>query len=447
MSQFASPASGCHLQMLEVQVGDEVETYNATTFDQPLEFSLQGQRSLTSELGTLLLVISTGSKQMLSLRLNDLLNHPYGTEETIAIDKQAQKVCVRLPNLDHTLRIWFQHSRDFSVSVCILRKAGFTIEEGPCSPLAKTGRRRMNKNVKPKQAIKPVDSSIHAPLAALPEQVRNPWAPRSPPREDALVSSGNIFDEVLDLLNDVAANRNSTTDRPTIESCLRGPGSRENLKNQSPRKDSDDNFPGAKTGPPPARRHHGYFTRSFSAAAGRVGTRLNEPQHSQWARKHGAGKRSAQNASMESPQGKVRTSFEAMPTVDFRNLMPRRRSLPFLVTKHHSHKRIKKKEGADPDCPRTSLHTSTMTAMQTLSAQPICSILEIPMVLMDVSTLDELETRSSFLYRQYEQDITHRRHDAKRAAFYFDWLESIRRRFWLEKLRKVSGLYHEAQAG
>ena len=68
MSRLVSPAIGCHLHLVEVQVGDAVETYNATTFDQPLEFSLQGQRSLGSELGTLLLVISTGSKQMVRCR-------------------------------------------------------------------------------------------------------------------------------------------------------------------------------------------------------------------------------------------------------------------------------------------------------------------------------------------------------------------------------------------
>ncbi|KAG5931611.1 hypothetical protein E4U53_001686 [Claviceps sorghi] len=446
MSRLASPASGCHLHSLEVQVGDKVETYNATTFDQPLEFSLQGQQSATSERGTLLLVISTGSKQMLSLRLNDLLNHPYGTEETITVDKQVQKVCVRLPKLDHTLRLWFQHSRDFLVSVCILRKTGFTIEEGPSSSQAKPGRRRTSKNVKPRRPTNFVDSPNLYPLATPPEQVRNTSAPQSTPSETATMSPGNVFDEVLDRLNEVAANRKITTDQPTMESSLRGPGSHEALGNRATGRDSDEDVPGAKTGPPPARRHHGYFTRS-SVAAGRVGTRMDKEKHSQFVRKHSAGKRSTRNACMESPQDKGRSSLNAIQTVDFRNLMPRRRSLPFLETKHHSHKRTKKNEGTISHFPRTPLHTSKMTEMQTLSAQPISSTSEIPMLLMDVSTLDELETRSSSVYRQYEQDVTHRHEDGKRAAFYFDWLESIRRRFWLERLQKVSGSDYEAWTG
>lgn len=70
MSRLASPAIGCHLNLVEVQVGDQVETYNATTFDQPLEFSLQGQRSLESEPGILLLVISSGSKQMVRCQID-----------------------------------------------------------------------------------------------------------------------------------------------------------------------------------------------------------------------------------------------------------------------------------------------------------------------------------------------------------------------------------------
>lgn len=64
MSRLASPATGCHLRLVEVQVGHQVEKYNATTFEQPLEFSLQGQRPLGAEIGTLLLIISTGSRQM-----------------------------------------------------------------------------------------------------------------------------------------------------------------------------------------------------------------------------------------------------------------------------------------------------------------------------------------------------------------------------------------------
>lgn len=61
------------------------------------------------------------------------------------------------------------------------------------------------------------------------------------------------------------------------------------------------------------------------------------------------------------------------------------------------------------------------------------------MLLMDVTTLDELETRSSSLYKQYEQDISEGRHDEKRGGFYLDSLKNLRTNFWLEKLQKVSG--------
>ncbi|KAG5981445.1 hypothetical protein E4U55_002949 [Claviceps digitariae] len=484
MSQVASPAVGCHLRLVEVQVGDEVETYNATTFDQPLDFSLQGQRSLGSELGTLLLVISTGSKQMLSLRLNDLLNHPYGTEEIIAIDKQAQKVCVRLPNLDHTLRVWFQHSRDFLVSVCILRKTGFTIEERPSSPLVKTSRRRLDKDFKPEPPTKLADppslSTITSP-AARPKRAKESPAPCSTSNAEATAPQRNIFDEVLERLNQTekipetvsrkgssisagpegsagalllnsyhasAPKRKSTTDQPMLDSSLQGHSSHENLDNKPTSEALNKHLPGAAMDPPPPRRHHGYFTRSFSLAAGRPGTSVNKEEHSHSRTRRGVGKRSTQNACIESPQDKARSSFGTNQTVDFRNLMPRRRSLPFLETKHHSHKRTRKKEKGNPGFQRTPIYASNVSEkMQTSCAQPICSTWEILMLLMDASTLDELETRSSPLYKQYEQDIADGHDDEKRAAFYLDSLKILRTSFWLEKLQKVSGSEHEAWAG
>ncbi|KAG6002389.1 hypothetical protein E4U43_001126 [Claviceps pusilla] len=473
MSRLASPAIGCHLNLVEVQVGDQVETYNATTFDQPLEFNLQGQRSLASEPGILLLVISTGSKQMLSLRLNDLLNYPSATEETIAIDKQAQRLCVRLPNLNHTLRVWFRNSRDFLLSVCILRKTGFTIEEGPSSPLAKTF--KLNR---PTKLAGPPSLSTITPLAALPKQARDCPAPCGPLDEDASTPCGNIFDEVLDRLNQAGkhpdaiskkgpnipaepegstgalllnschasgAKRKRTTDQIRIDSSQRDPNSHENSENQATSEVLNSHFHGATTDPPPLRRHHGYFTRSVSLAAGRLSTNVNNEEQVQSVRRRNVGKRSTRNACMRSLQDEAQSIFGTNQITDFRNLMPRRRSLPFLEAKHHSQRKMGKKADERSGSPRTAMYASNKTEMQQgLSAEPLCSNSDILMLLMDVSTLDELETRSSHLYKQYEQDISDGHHNKKRGGFYLDSLENLRTNFWLEKLQKVSGSDREA---
>ncbi|KAG6005095.1 hypothetical protein E4U21_000422 [Claviceps maximensis] len=482
MSRLASPAVGCHLHLVEVQVGDAVETYKATTFDQPLEFSLQGQQSPGSGLGILMLVISTGFKQMLSLRLNDLLKHPYGTEETITVDKQAQKVCIRLPKLDHTLRIWFQHNRDFLVSVCILRKTGFTIEERTSSPPARTDRRRVDKNFKPNRPTKLASLSslsTTTPLIALPGQARDSLVPCSTPDEDATTPHGNIFDEVLDRLNQTgkqlgvvsrrdssisarpdgsaeeilidscqafAAKRQSTKDQVTNKFSLRDPSNHEYLDNQATSEISNNNFQGVAMDPPPRRRHHGYFTRSFSLAAGRLGTNVKKEEHSQPVRKR-IGKSSTPNAYLGDPEEKIRSSFNTEEAADFRNSMPRRRSLPFLETKHLFQARMRKKQSIKLCSAKKPINAAKTTELRALTAQPICSTSEVLMVLMNASTLDELETKSSFLYKQYEQDIANGRDSENRAAFYLYRLKCLRTSFWMKNLQKVCGSEREAWEG
>ncbi|KAG6041265.1 hypothetical protein E4U41_005192 [Claviceps citrina] len=480
MSRLASPAIGCHLRFVEVQVGNKVERHDATTFEQPLEFSLQGQRSLGSEVGTLLLIISTGSRQMLSLRLNDIFNHPCGTEETITVDKQTHKVCVRLPNLDHTLRICFQHGRDFLVSVCILRKTGFTIEETPSSALQST-HTRLNRNSDSDEPTQPVGTPRPSTctMRTGTNQSSISHVRCSNSTEDATTPHGNIFDEVLDRLNQTgkkpdavsskdssmsarpedsndvwplspsrgsAAKRKMIADQRNADSSLQSRSSHGKAESRVTGEVSDQPKQSAAEDAPPPRRHHGYFTRSFSLAARRLGTNLDREERSRCARQRADGKRSTTSKCLRSSTDKVSNSFDSSPTVDFRNLLPHRRSLPFLETKHHARKRLKISDNSASSAPKTPVNASSRTDMQALSGRTVCRIPEILTLLMRVSTLDELEMKSSTLYKQYEQDVADSHEDGERAAFYLDSLEKMRTRFWLDKLLKVSGAEHEAWA-
>ncbi|KAG5962771.1 hypothetical protein E4U56_003223 [Claviceps arundinis] len=545
MSRLASPATGCHLRLVEVQVGHQVEKYNATTFEQPLEFSLQGQRPLGAEIGTLLLIISTGSRQMLSLRLNDILNHPCGTEEPITIDKRLHEICVRLPNLDHTLRVWFQQSRDFLVSVCILRKTGFSIEGSTSSPLAKYGTRPLGTNlmanratsfvhqlslpnITPLQArdmaqtslsnenaitthenffdekakfsveesyassftkpnTRPLDANLKfnwvtsliqqpSPSITTSLKAMDDGAPTSVSNEDSIASHENVFDEVLDRLSQTGRKARAISDwnfstpnqpedfsdMPIIHSCnaiapngTKGPThppleslSYEKLNHRATSDSSKKHVFSEAADAPPFRQSHRYLTRSVSLAPGRLNTVNVNKESSRFGRKRGNRTKSTLTECLGNSQNKVTSSFDSDQIVDFRDLMPHRRSLPFLESKQRAHKskqlRIDEESKSAPT--RTPTNASDKTGLQALSVQSVWQTAEMMTLLMQVSTLDELETKSSALYKQYEQDVADGLENENRAAFYLDSLENIRTRFWLDQLEKVGGSLYERWA-
>ncbi|KAG5975898.1 hypothetical protein E4U58_006890 [Claviceps cyperi] len=546
MSRLASPATGCHLRLVEVQVGHQVENYNATTFQQPLEFSLQGHRPLGVELGTLLLIISTGSNQMLSLRLNDILNHPCGTEEPITIDTRLHEICVRLPNLDHTLRVWFQQSRDFLVSVCILRKTGFSIEESISSKLAKYGIRPLGTNlmanratsfvhqpnlpnITPLQArdvasispsnenaiaahenffdekatfsveesyaspftkpnTRPLDANlkkvnwatslIQQPSPSIITSLKaiNDGVPTSISNEDSITNHGNVFDEVLDRLSQTGRKAHAISDwnfstpnqprdfndMPVFHSCnviapngTKSPThppleslSYEKSNHPATSDSSRKHFFSEAADAPPFKQRHRYLTRSVSLATGRISTVNVDEESSRSGRKRANRTKSTLTECLGNSQNKVTSGYDSDQIVNFRNLMPHRRSLPFLKSKQRAHKskQLRIDEKSKPAPTRTPTSAPDRTGLQTLSVQPVWQAAEMMTLLMQVSVLDELETKSSALYKQYEQDVADGLENENRAAFYLDSLEDIRTRFWLDQLEKVGGSLYERWA-
>lgn len=75
MFRLASPALGCKLRSVEVEVGHAKEIYDPKELNESLELSLEGQRSLGADSGILSLVITAGSRQMVcSCHLRDSLD-------------------------------------------------------------------------------------------------------------------------------------------------------------------------------------------------------------------------------------------------------------------------------------------------------------------------------------------------------------------------------------
>lgn len=363
--------------------------------------------------------------------------------------------------------MWFRHGRDFLVSVCILRKAGFLIEEGLYPG---TGEVQTISSLTPKPT-KTVDLprlSTITPLAALTKQARISNAQCSSSSKDAGTAGGNIFDEVLHRLSEtdkkldpaidessserarpegstdlsllnpynvLAAGREDLMNRPHISSPLRETSIHEHSKDRVSSKAGTNSE--AKPALQPPRRHHGYFTRSFSLAARRPDIDVNGGEPARSSRGHGPNRKPAQTDRPRSPLNKASHSFDSSPTMDFRSLMPHRRSLPFLEAKPRSPKRLKLDASSASFAPNASLDASPGTGL------PVNRITEMNMLLMQSSNLDELETKSSPIYEQYEQDAAKCREDGKRAAFYLALLKNMRIAFWLDKLQKASASEHE----
>lgn len=321
---------------------------------------------------------------------------------------------------------------------------------------------------KPTETVDLPRLSTITPLAALTKQARISNAQCSSSSKDAGTADGNIFDEVLNRLsktdkkldpvidegsserarpegstdlsllnpyNVFAAGREDVMNRPQISSPLRESSIHEHSKDEVNSKAGKNRE--AKPALQPPRRHHGYFTRSFSLAARRLGTDPNGEEPARSSRGRGPNRRAAQTDRPRSPLNKVSSSFDSSPMVDFRSLMPHRRNLPFLEAKPRSPKRLKADASSALVAPNTSLDASPGTGL------PFNRIPEMNFLLMQPSNLDELETKSSPIYEQYEQDAAKYCEDGKRAAFYLDLLRKMRIAFWLDKLQKVSASEHE----
>lgn len=137
-----TPVSGCPLERLETQDGSTTRVFN-NTLAGPLNLTLEGQRTVGSEAGALLLLVHSGSQRIvrmlflygklqliheqLFIRLTDLLDSPRSRSETVSIEKRSQQLFVKLPSQNQSILASFEERKHFSLAVCMLEKSGFSI--------------------------------------------------------------------------------------------------------------------------------------------------------------------------------------------------------------------------------------------------------------------------------------------------------------------------------
>ncbi|KYK55042.1 hypothetical protein DCS_07003 [Drechmeria coniospora] len=111
-----TPVSQCALHQLEVQDGVQAKTYKSSQFSTALTLTIEAQQSENSIRDDLMLLIHSGSRRL----------SPSGT---VCVEKLSQKLEIRVPAQQHEVKVWFVESRDFNLSVCILKKSGFSVQD------------------------------------------------------------------------------------------------------------------------------------------------------------------------------------------------------------------------------------------------------------------------------------------------------------------------------
>ncbi|OAA51730.1 hypothetical protein NOR_00323 [Metarhizium rileyi] len=467
MTRLASPALGCQLRLVEVEIGAATEIYDPGNFNEPLELSLEGQRSLGSDCGVLSLLITTGSRQMLSIRLNDLLSHPGGTEGIIGVDKGQHELCVRLPNRDHVLRVWFVEQRDFLISVCILRKSGFKIDEGGLikHKITATTNTSSNKHQPAKANVGPVSpASTTTPLNVLAAQAKSMCTDSSTSTPTRKPQSHNIFDEVLESLQRLNGDSQSriatqenprlsedlgpddlsylnpykafsakgklTLNRPNVGSPLRNSVDQEQRCQPSSRP-SQATYAAHKPRPRP---NHGYFTRSFSSfnSGTKRHTRFESLPSSPTLQRNASV--SVDRSSMDKAPNSLSGAFHSSSAVDLKQLMPQRRKLPFSEQSRAPNKWQKLARRPTEFDQRRNQTLASVAPDRTRVKELQVDLPETLIILTCLSSLGKLDEETYSVFDQYEKDVASGCDQHQCALFYLERLHIARTNFWYNEL-------------
>lgn len=392
--------------------------------------------------------------------------------------KDEKKLCVKLPNRDHMLQVWFAEHRDFLVSVCILRKAGFDIDEG------KVGRCRNNSALNSSsifkqartKATRATHSSSTSPLATSTPlglaQARCPQPPgaMSPP------PGKNIFDEILESLNKlsetprkphasqddstlknigpedpacVGPNNTFTTEaalnlhKLTVDSVLG------DIPNQYPHSCNETQQLKASNAELSSRTHrprHRYYTRSFtSLSSGTQQTVKPKTRPSPLGLQRNSSV-SVDKSNVTGTFTSVSSSFDSTHLADFRQLMPRRRRLPFYTDTKTETKTLKATSTPARAVQRRNVGAPQIARSRTQNTSTRESHQETTIILTQPTSVDELDGVAKRIFCQYERDIAGGYDAESYAKFYWERLQVARTNFWWDQLMKANSTGHDMLA-
>ncbi|RSM20031.1 hypothetical protein CDV31_001110 [Fusarium ambrosium] len=144
-----TPVSCCPLKRLEIRDGGTVKAFNSCPPHNIFNLTIEGERPIDSETGTLILLIHQGFQQVVckpvllpietdqqvSIRLGDLARNPQAQNDIVSIDKHLNQLCITIPGKGQAVIAQFEEKRDFSVAVCLLQKSDLHVSDYiPSSP-------------------------------------------------------------------------------------------------------------------------------------------------------------------------------------------------------------------------------------------------------------------------------------------------------------------------
>ncbi|RCI10303.1 hypothetical protein L249_8486 [Ophiocordyceps polyrhachis-furcata BCC 54312] len=487
MSRPPTPVSSCPLRRLQVRAGTETSVYEAAQFAGDMVLTLDGQRSLSSGRDCLMLVVHCARRNMLSIRLSDLLLHHHDAADSVGADRSARQLTIRVPSQQHEVRASFEHARDFNLSLCMLSKSGFTIrDETPTSVSLDSSQASVD--------LAPRLSSI-TPLPYGPEP-QKPWTlatlldcasvpPQSPAELMQNVPSSLSSSPVL-----------NTSSRQSMSSSVFNPY---NLftKNQS------GNLYQPRVASPLRNsflpNEQGHEAGSVATTAVRGSENLIRSASSTMIRDHDDPALFSASSSVcsatESATGDWATpgavEEQTLVAQSFRDLMPQRRHLPFAPERkadvspsNDRAKRVRQRNGDDdrlslttgigsfsgtpvesrhgrqggqndvgqirePDGSRQcfansedqgdSTHGGTGLFRETRASLLVprtSGYVRHTVVLTDPLMLRQLSNLTAGIFEQYQADVSRGCDEALCAQFYLERLQSQRRDFWLSQLTR-----------
>ncbi|CAH0052737.1 unnamed protein product [Clonostachys solani] len=124
-----SPVTACALKELEIIGGHSSRVYNSTQLANSLTLTLEGQQTSPRERPVLCLLVNSGSRCILSIRLSDLLPTQPPFSQAISTKVDTQQLRVDIQEQEHAVVAAFEHRREFNLAVYMLQEYGFSIKE------------------------------------------------------------------------------------------------------------------------------------------------------------------------------------------------------------------------------------------------------------------------------------------------------------------------------
>ncbi|PHH62282.1 hypothetical protein CDD81_7270 [Ophiocordyceps australis] len=129
MSRPPTPINSCPLSHLEIRSSSQTRVYHSAQFAGGLAMTLEAQPSMGSQGDSLMLLVCSGAKRMLSIRLSDLLRETSGITEAVTVDRSHRRLTIKVASQGQQIESTLNNARDFGLLVYALAKSGFVVKD------------------------------------------------------------------------------------------------------------------------------------------------------------------------------------------------------------------------------------------------------------------------------------------------------------------------------